>query len=233
MLPRAAAIELDGQQNQKHTDDTLYVVFNHAAGLAAAFNIQVGSVCIEKVTEMLFRLSVAFVFLKLLCLPALAVDGTNLPGYDYSKFLAPSAQTCMSTCGGDPRCVAYTWVKPGYQGPVGRCYLKRVEPAIVKDRCCDSGPRRFIFPSNLKAEIGVDRPGSDYKDFDVADAEECQAACGAEQDCRTWTFVIPTEKTRELTSVPHCWLKNELTKPYPNEDMISGVKFQRGPGTID
>ena len=73
-----------------------------------------------------------------LCLPAGAVDGTNLPGSDYANFDAPSAFVCRTSCGGEAKCQAYTWVKPGVQGPGGHCWLKSAEPAIVKDNCCDS-----------------------------------------------------------------------------------------------
>jgi hypothetical protein len=61
-----------------------------------------------------------------------AVDGTNLPGHDYANFDAHSAWVCRTTCGGEPRCQAYTWVKPGIQGPSGHCWLKDTLPNIVK-----------------------------------------------------------------------------------------------------
>jgi PAN domain-containing protein len=63
--------------------------------------------------------------------PAFAVDGTNLPGHDYASFNAPSAFVCRTTCGGEARCQAYTWVKPGIQGPSGHCWLKDTLPNIV------------------------------------------------------------------------------------------------------
>ena len=69
--------------------------------------------------------------------PAFAVDGVNLPGHDYANFDAPSAFVCRTTCGGESNCQAYTWVKPGIQGPSGHCWLKSSEPAIVKDGCCE------------------------------------------------------------------------------------------------
>ena len=52
---------------------------------------------------------------------AFAVDGVNLPGRDYDHFNAPSAFVCRTTCGGESRCQAYAWVKPGIQGPSGVC----------------------------------------------------------------------------------------------------------------
>jgi len=91
---------------------------------------------------------------------AFAVDGTNLPGRDYANFPAPSAFVCRTSCGGESQCQAYTWVKPGIQGPTGHCWLKSSLPAIVKDRCCDSGPRNFISKRDLRAEDKINRPGS-------------------------------------------------------------------------
>ena len=41
---------------------------------------------------------------------------------------------------------AYTWVRPGIQGPAGRCWLKFRVPPLVKDACCDSGSRRVHRP---------------------------------------------------------------------------------------
>lgn len=38
--------------------------------------------------------------------PALAVDGFDLPGFDYANFSASSAVVCRNTCGGDSKCQA-------------------------------------------------------------------------------------------------------------------------------
>ncbi|MEO6422417.1 MAG: PAN domain-containing protein, partial [Candidatus Nitrotoga sp.] len=62
-----------------------------------------------------------------------AVDGFNLPGSDYANFNAHSTFVCRNSCGGDPRCQAWTWVKPGIQGPNGQCWLKDKVPTLVRD----------------------------------------------------------------------------------------------------
>jgi PAN domain len=80
----------------------------------------------------------------LLSLPASAVDGFDLPGSDYANFSASSAFVCRNTCGGDSKCQAWTWVKPGFQGPTGRCYLKDKLPTLVRNNCCNSGARENI-----------------------------------------------------------------------------------------
>lgn len=46
---------------------------------------------------------------------------------------------CRTACEADPKCRAWTFVRPGYIGPAPRCYLKdRVVPPRRKP-CCVSG----------------------------------------------------------------------------------------------
>ena len=160
---------------------------------------------------------------------ALAVDGTDLPGSDYANFDAPSPFVCRTSCGGEPRCQAYTWVKPGVQGPNGRCWLKHTEPQIVKNPCCNSAPRRFIAKADLRAEDGIDRPGSDYKNFDVGGWPSCEAACSAESVCSSWTYVRPGIQGPS----GRCWLKNHVAHPVPNAGAVSGVKYRPASVIID
>lgn len=160
-----------------------------------------------------------------LSLPAGAVDGTNLPGSDYANFDAPSAFVCRTSCGGEAKCQAYTWVKPGVQGPGGHCWLKSAEPAIVKDNCCDSAPRRFIEPQDMRPEEHVDRPGSDYRHFDAANPASCEGTCTAESACSSWTWVRPGVQGPS----GRCWLKNRVARPIASADTVSGVKFRAAP----
>jgi PAN domain len=160
---------------------------------------------------------------------AFAVDGTNLPGHDYADFNAPSAFVCRTTCGGESRCQAYTWVKPGFQGPSGHCWLKDTLPSIVKDQCCDSGPRNFITARDLRAEDKIDRPGSDYKNFATDSWATCQTACAQDGICESWTYV------RRGVQGPtgRCWLKNHVARPVPDANTVSGVKFRPASVRID
>ena len=158
-----------------------------------------------------------------------AVDGTNLPGHDYANFDAPSAWVCRTTCGGESRCQAYTWVKPGIQGRSGHCWLKQSLPNIVMDRCCDSGPRNFISARDLRAEVEINRPGSDYKNFETNSWNTCQAACGDEEICASWTYVRPGVQGPS----GRCWLKNVVARPIADGNCISGVKFRPASVRID
>ena len=161
--------------------------------------------------------------------PTLAVDGTNLPGHDYANFDAPSVLVCRNTCGGESACQAYTWVKPGFQGPSGRCWLKNAVPDIVKDQCCNSFTRELIAKRDLHVEDGINRPGSDFKNFEIDSWETCEAACEGDEVCASWTYVRPGVQGPKA----RCWLKNRVARPVTDANTISGVKFKPRDGRID
>jgi PAN domain len=55
------------------------------------------------------------------------------PGYDYRNFELPSADPalCAAQCAAENQCQAWTYVKPGVQGTLARCWLKhRVPPPV-------------------------------------------------------------------------------------------------------
>jgi hypothetical protein len=151
-------------------------------------------------------------------------DGVNYPGGDYSNFNAESVAVCKNSCGGQPRCQAWTWVKPGIQGPSGHCWLKSKVPASVPDRCCWSGEHTQTLQSEMKPEDRTNRPGSDFKDFVTRPWEMCQSACLRDDKCGAWTYVRPTS---------HCFLKTGVPNPGPDPNMISGVKVRGRTGTFD
>ncbi len=65
---------------------------------------------------------------------------TDRAGSDYQRFPGlGDPQTCRAKCEADPRCKAYTWVKPGVQGAAGICYLKDRAPKAAANSCCVSG----------------------------------------------------------------------------------------------
>lgn len=175
------------------------------------------------------RHNLVAIVLTIIAWPSFAVDGTNLPGHDYANFDSPSAFVCRTTCGGESRCQAYTWVKPGIQGPNGHCWLKHTLPEIVKDPCCDSGPRNFISKRDLRAEDKVNRPGSDFKNFDTDAWKTCEIACSEDNICASWTYV------RRGVQGPsgRCWLKNRVGRPVPDSNTVSGVKFKPASVRID
>jgi hypothetical protein len=71
--------------------------------------------------------------------------GTDLKGADYRSFWLdrPVPAACQTACREDARCTAWTYVKPGVQGPQPRCWLKKTTPAALSNPCCTSGVERF------------------------------------------------------------------------------------------
>ena len=62
--------------------------------------------------------------------------GTNRFGGDYRSLEASAPHVCQDTCVGEARCLAFTFVKPGVQGPTGVCWLKdRVPPPNPDVNC--------------------------------------------------------------------------------------------------
>jgi hypothetical protein len=63
-------------------------------------------------------------------------------GGDYRSFEVSAdakGAPCASACQADSKCRSWTYVRPGYQGAAGRCYLKeKVKPPRRKP-CCISG----------------------------------------------------------------------------------------------
>jgi len=68
-------------------------------------------------------------------------EDINLPGMDYRNFSLPSPdpKLCEQACSDDPKCMAFTYVKPSIQGREARCWLKSEVPRAVRDSCCVSG----------------------------------------------------------------------------------------------
>jgi len=68
-------------------------------------------------------------------------NGIDLPKGMYLKHYnqIESANRCMKICKSTNRCVAFTWVRPGVQGPTGVCWLKSTTGYRVKNSCCISG----------------------------------------------------------------------------------------------
>lgn len=67
-------------------------------------------------------------------------DGVDRPGSNLRAFeVAGGPDECSQACAADPQCRAFTWVRPGVQGPQARCWLKSEVPAAVPNANCVSG----------------------------------------------------------------------------------------------
>jgi hypothetical protein len=63
-------------------------------------------------------------------------------GGDYRSFETPpdaTGRACAAACESEPRCRAWTYLRPGYQGPAARCYLKDRVTTPRRRPCCISG----------------------------------------------------------------------------------------------
>ena len=85
--------------------------------------------------------------------------GTDRPGGDFAHHAqsVPGAQLCASECLFNQRCTAYSYVKPGVQGPQAVCWLKASTPPPVHNSCCTSGKKGYL-ASNFKPHKPVEIP---------------------------------------------------------------------------
>ena len=74
-------------------------------------------------------------------------ENTDRPGKNFKKvqLRAGDVNECIRLCAVDRECRAWTFVKPGVQGPTAVCFLKNPAPDPRPDRCCTSGP----LPKNM------------------------------------------------------------------------------------
>lgn len=81
---------------------------------------------------------------------------------------------------------------------------------------------------SARAQVGYDRPGSDYLSFSVhpGDPTVCAARCERDGHCRAWSFAYPLTKNVLAT----CWLKKQVAPRVQDNCCVSGV---RGAGVIE
>jgi hypothetical protein len=77
-------------------------------------------------------------------------------------------------------------------------------------------------------EVDIDRPGFDYKVFDIDDTSPnlCEQACRKDRKCRAWTYVTPDfsgPKTSQKPK-PKCRLKSGAAEARTDACCFSGVK---------
>ena len=76
---------------------------------------------------------------------------TDRPGSDYkSVWLSGGCEECRKACVDDPKCKAYTYVKPVKKGGKARCLLKSSVPPPVPNKRCISGVKPTKRPRVVK-----------------------------------------------------------------------------------
>ena len=69
----------------------------------------------------------------------------------------------------------------------------------------------------------TDRPGNDYKNFEIGGSNDCRDACLKDGRCEAWAYVKPGIQGRRA----HCWLKDRVPAAVANSCCISGTRSQR------
>jgi hypothetical protein len=72
------------------------------------------------------------------------------------------------------------------------------------------------------AQVGYDRPGSDYNSAPVrnGDPAACAARCDRDKNCRAWSFSYPRTLARDAM----CRLKNTVTALKEDNCCVSGIR---------
>ena len=148
-------------------------------------------------------------------------QGYDLPGSDYKSFSTKASfSVCDVACGSDPKCLAYTWVKPSVS-PDATCYLKSFAPNRTQNPNCISGVRKGISVTGLfKVNQGIDLPGQDYKKAATGGSHDCEKACLSDSRCLAFTWVEPGVQGSDAV----CWLKLGVPDAIQKLYCVSGVR---------
>jgi hypothetical protein len=69
-------------------------------------------------------------------------------------------------------------------------------------------------------EPNTNRPGGDYKNFEVRSPGDCETSCVHDARCKAWTWV----KKGIQGPAARCWLKASVPQPVPDKNCVSGRK---------
>jgi hypothetical protein len=149
--------------------------------------------------------------------PSQCTEANQIFNYPFTSGLIP--KIAIDVCS---RNKAYDRINIGlsvlFQGDTG-CLLDR---NLWKT---DVASNYQINCPNYEYEPGTDRPGGDYRNFnlDRDDWHLCQAECNSDARCRAWTYVRPgvQDPTRA-----RCWLKSTIPSRNPSTCCNSGVKIE-------
>ncbi len=82
--------------------------------------------------------------IPLAAVPCTTEPNVNRAGQDYASMdVPPNPSVCRIACENDPQCRAYTYVRPGVQGPSAKCWLKNGVPPAQPDANCVSGVKQL------------------------------------------------------------------------------------------
>lgn len=139
--------------------------------------------------------------------------GWDRLGADYSIFTVDKHGDCTQKCSEDARCRAFATREE--TGGTFTCFLKEWVPNVTPMPGVRS-ERKFGL------ELETDRPGNDYRVFDISQyaPELCQAECARDSRCRSWTFSVVSGP-----SASKCYLKDKFGTPTYSPNHISGERW--------
>lgn len=160
-------------------------------------------------------------------------QGTDLQHEDYYKYTTKRDYAdCDNACAKDPKCMAYTWVKPGVQGTDAVCWLKSGVPNPTQNPNCVSGVRKGITVTGLfDIKKGIDmRAGHAYRNFSMkSDPFECEKTCASDPKCLSYTQAVVNlgspKSGLPATAIATCSLMSDVPNPTQNPDCVSGVRI--------
>jgi hypothetical protein len=173
-------------------------------------------------------------------------DGVTFGVGRLSVFATPSTHACAAACERDRRCRAWTFQRPQYDS-AGRslCHLHQAVYERSASPCCISGVIRYRdqgYAPGPGPGPGYPGPGpgypggrwqsslidgvtfgvGNYRYFDIPgqDSGYCRDQCGADPNCRAWTYQRINYNSR---GVPVCHLHRYIGERTPSPCCVSGV----------
>jgi hypothetical protein len=153
-----------------------------------------------------------------------ANDSTTTPfayGHGYQYLTAPAWRTIMAyNCsGGCPR-LQY-WSNPNVQhnGIAMGTAATNDNARVLNQTAATVAAFKNVL--GALAERNIDRPGADYKNFDLAASDPglCMNSCAGEAQCKAWTYVNPGVQAANA----RCWLKTSAPSPTASACCVSGL----------
>ena len=153
-------------------------------------------------------------------------ENTIRPGTAYRDFDLPNAdpRLCQKSCIDEAKCRGWVYRKPeGRTDGHPHCWLQARAGAPKNDKLDIAGIVVRLQYAEPTYEENSERPGSDYREFDLpnADPKLCQRTCIGEARCRAWVYRKPEGRTDHH---PHCWLKEHVPAVVREDNLtVSGT----------
>ena len=157
-------------------------------------------------------------------------DNTSFNGTRLTYYQRSGVDQCQADCANNPNCKGYTWIQAGTYnaGDAAMCYLMSEVTGRAAARGHYSAEKGAAGGGGdgLTAEDNTDRPGADYKNFDLPQPNWtlCRDACANDGNCRAYTYVKPGAQG----ATARCWLKSSVPAAVQNGCCISGARSGGG-----